>query len=212
MCLFEGQQQQLANHATQAHGVSCTHILTFPASAATATESSYSSMKDDGDMSSKSGAIPLDDNDFFKFFSSKFDDELGGEMNELIPDATQIQADSKGGFLNESGLGGMGMGIGIGGGEDAAAARERQENMLLNQEETAHLDQQPLAVGYYVSTARCGPLPPWLRAEVPTDTNYHTFKAMLHIHNSRALEEDDFIMKAENSHKLDSPVTYEVLR
>ena len=47
---------------------------------------------------------------------------------------------------------------------------------MLNQEEMPHLDQQPLAVGYYVSTAKCGPLPKWLRGDSSLDTNFHTFK------------------------------------
>lgn len=47
---------------------------------------------------------------------------------------------------------------------------------LLNQEETPHLDQQPLAVGYYLSTAKCGPLPRWLRGECSSEANFHTFK------------------------------------
>ena len=47
---------------------------------------------------------------------------------------------------------------------------------LLNQEEIPRLDQQPLAVGYYLSTAKCGPLPRWLRGESSTEANFHTFK------------------------------------
>lgn len=85
---------------------------------------------------------------------------------------------------------------------------------LLNQEEIPHLDQLPLAVGYYISTAKCGtPLPDWLRGDVSLDTNFHSFKATLHIHNRCALDNDDLIMmKTEYSHKLDSSITYEVLR
>ncbi len=94
---------------------------------------------------------------------------------------------------------------------DQASAKEKVEQ-LLNQEEVSHLDQQPLAVGYYVSTAKVGPMPKWLRGDVSLDTNFHTFKATLHIHNRYALENDELIMKTENSHKLDSSITYEVLR
>lgn len=86
---------------------------------------------------------------------------------------------------------------------------------LLNQEEIPHLDQQPLAVGYYISTAKCAtPLPDWLRGDVSLDTNFHSFKATLHIHNRYSLDNDELIMqmKTEYSHKLDSSITYEVLR
>jgi mediator of RNA polymerase II transcription subunit 13 len=54
---------------------------------------------------------------------------------------------------------------------------------LLNQEETPHLDQQPLAVGYYLSTAKCGPLPRWLRGECSSEANFHTFKVKFFLHN-----------------------------
>jgi hypothetical protein len=37
-------------------------------------------------------------------------------------------------------------------------------------------------------------------------------QSTLHIHNRYALENDELSMKIENSHKLDSSVTYEVLR
>ncbi len=188
-----GQQQQMSSHAAQSHGVSCTHIITFPVSAIIQTpvqplSSVMSSMKDDGN---KQGNMPMDD--FFDLF--KFDD---CEMNDII------LADNNEKPLNESGQAGEG-------GELGTGIKDKYET-LLNQEEVVHLDQQPLAVGYYVSTARCGPLPKWLRGNVPSDTNFHTFKSTLHIHNRYALENDELSMKTENSHKLDSPVTYEVLR
>lgn len=216
-----GQTQLLSNHAAQAHGVSCTHILTFPASAIIQTQANSllgvgSSMKD-GDAVNKAGMGAgghgiIDDNDFLDFF--KFEDD---EMTELLNDNMNDKV------LNESGAA-----------NEAEQMKEKHES-LLNQEEMAHLDQQPLAVGYYVSTARCGLLPKWLRGDVSQDRNFHTFKvtftfisfsnvyilfidlfvlfkATLHIHNRYALENDELIMKTENSHKLDSSVTYEVLR
>ena len=195
-------QQLPANHAAQAHGVSCTHILTFPASAIIQTQSAMSAMmmvKDADGLARNGGlgAMQMDDNDFFNFF--KFEDD---DMNELINENINDKV------LNESGQAQEGT--------DAASVREKLE-LLLNQEEQAHLDQQPLAVGYYVSTARVGPLPRWMRGaagRAPMDANFHTFKATLHIHNRYALENDELSMqmKTENSHKLDSSVTYEVLR
>ena len=185
-------QTLVPNHASQAHGVSCTHILTFPASAIAQSASNIGVGLKDGDLSSKSDSAAIDDNDFFNFFKFEEDD-----MNELLNENMNDKV------LNESGANGAD--------GDQASAREKIES-LLNQEEIAHLDQQPLAVGYYVSTARCGPLPKWLRGDISLDSNFHTFKATLHIHNSYALENDELQMKTENSHKLDSPVTYEVLR
>ena len=153
-------QTLAVNHASLAHGVSCTHILTFPASA---VSQSSSSAANDGDITSKSdsGAMELDDNDFLGFFGQFEDEDM--EMNmDLLTDNDKN--------LNESGANGAD--------GDQAAARHRAE-LILNQEEVAHLDQQPLAVGYYVSTARCGPLPKWLRGDVSMDTNFHTFKVFV---------------------------------
>lgn len=59
---------------------------------------------------------------------------------------------------------------------------------MLNQEEMPHLDQQPLAVGYYVSTAKCGPLPKWLRGDSSLDTNYHTFKVSVIYFSSKIVQ------------------------
>ncbi len=75
-------QAVLANQ--QAHGVSCTHILTFPASAIIQTQTAsmlgVGGSAKDGDPMSKS-AMQMDDNDFFNFFQFEEDD-----MNELLND------------------------------------------------------------------------------------------------------------------------------
>ena len=148
------------NHASQSHGVSCTHILTFPASAIIQTQPSSmlgvgANLKDGDPSKSGLGPMQMDDNDFFNFFKFEEDD-----MNEILND----NINDKG--LNESGAAVDG---------EQGSAKEKAES-ILNQEEMPHLDQQPLAVGYYVSTARCGPLPKWLRGDVSLDTNFHTFK------------------------------------
>lgn len=100
------------------------------------------------------------DDDLFGF-SDLFGFE-DNEMTELINDNINDKALNESGTANEA---------------DQVNVKDRFES-LLNQEELAHLDQQPLAVGYYVSTARCGPLPKWLRGDVESDTNYHTFKVI----------------------------------
>jgi len=189
-------QQLSSNHLAQSYGVSCTHILTFPASAIIQPQSSsvIGSNKDGGDAGGKSDMHPMDD--FFDLFNGMGDDD------EIMADLLTDDPNAKG--FNESGNNNEGDQINI---------KEKIET-LLNQEEIPHLDQQPLAVGYYISTAKCGPLPNWLRGDVSLDTNFHSFKATLHIHNRNSLENDEFIMqmKTEYSHKLDSSITYEVLR
>jgi mediator of RNA polymerase II transcription subunit 13 len=150
-------QTLVSNHASQAHGVSCTHILTFPASAVSQLTSNIGVGLKDG---TKSDPV-VDDNDFFDFF--KFEDE---DMNEILNENINDKN------LNESGANGVD--------GDQANSKEKIES-ILNQEEIAHLDQQPLAVGYYVSTARCGPLPKWLRGDVSLESNFHTFKVTISV-------------------------------
>ncbi|XP_033748042.1 LOW QUALITY PROTEIN: mediator of RNA polymerase II transcription subunit 13-like [Pecten maximus] len=82
------------------------------------------------------------------------------------------------------------------------------------QDEPTNLLQQPLAMGYYLSTARHGPLPRWFWSSAPENEN-HTlscFKAALHVHNSQ--KHDDFMQSTQNrnSHPLDSGLTCDVLR
>ncbi len=191
-------QQLAANHAAQAHGISCTHILTFPASAIVQIQQqssmSMGGLLKDGDpfQPKADGLNQMDDDNFFDFFNLEDED-----MAELL------EVNAKG--FNESGAANE---------NDQTNNKEKIES-LLNQQEPVHLDQQPLAVGYYISTAKCGvPLPRWLRGDVSLDTNFHSFKATLHVNMRHALENDELAMQMKNdySHKLDSALTYEVLR
>ena len=102
------------------------------------------------------------DDDFFKFFGAGMGDE-----EEMMADLISDDVNAKG--FNESGNNNEG---------DQNNAKEKLET-LLNQEEIPHLDQQPLAVGYYISTAKCGPLPDWFRGDVSLDTNFHSFKVFI---------------------------------
>ena len=156
-------QQLSSNHLAQSYGVSCTHILTFPASAIVQPQSSsiVGSNKEGADGLSKSDLHPMDD-DFFKFFGAGMGDE-----EEMMADLISDDVNAKG--FNESGNNNEG---------DQNNAKEKLET-LLNQEEIPHLDQQPLAVGYYISTAKCGPLPDWFRGDVSLDTNFHSFKVFI---------------------------------
>ena len=121
---------------------------------------------------------PVED-DFFSFF--KFEDE---DMNELLNENINDKN------LNESGANGVD--------GDQANSKEKIES-ILNQEEVAHLDQQPLAVGYYVSTARCGPLPKWLRGDVSLESNFHTFKVKLRLKKSYTGSVEQLVRQADGS-------------
>ncbi|ESO97898.1 hypothetical protein LOTGIDRAFT_153005 [Lottia gigantea] len=83
-------------------------------------------------------------------------------------------------------------------------------------QEDINLLQQPLAMGYYVSTARPGPMPKWFWSSRPENAHVcpNTFKAALHVHCSSS--HDDFYNHSHtvdrNTHPLDSHLTCDVLR
>ncbi len=88
-------QQLSSNHLAQSYGVSCTHILTFPASAIIQPQSSsvIGSIKDGGDAGGKSDMHPMDD--FFDLFTNMGDDD------EMMADLLTDDPNAKG--FNESG-------------------------------------------------------------------------------------------------------------
>ncbi|CAL1546108.1 unnamed protein product [Lymnaea stagnalis] len=78
-----------------------------------------------------------------------------------------------------------------------------------------NLLQQPLAMGYYISTAPPGPLPKWFWSACPENefVSPHVFKSALHIHESS--RHDELLHKSDNRskpHALDSHMTCDVLR
>ncbi|XP_046361472.2 mediator of RNA polymerase II transcription subunit 13-like isoform X2 [Haliotis rufescens] len=82
------------------------------------------------------------------------------------------------------------------------------------QDEPPNLLQQPLAMGYMLSTAGAGPLPKWFWSASPENeyVSPTVFKAALHINSSS--KQDDFMPHPQdrNSHALDSHLTCDVLR
>ena len=90
-------QQLSSNHAAQANGVSCTHILTFPVSAIIQTQNASiigSGMKD-GDPLSKSDMNPMDDDNFFNFFG------LEEEDMEFLNDDVNAKGFNESGAAND---------------------------------------------------------------------------------------------------------------
>ncbi|KAH9525637.1 Mediator of RNA polymerase II transcription subunit 13-like [Bulinus truncatus] len=91
-------------------------------------------------------------------------------------------------------------------------------SMIENQsdpQDDFNLLQQPLAMGYYISTAPPGPLPKWFWSACPENefVSPHVFKSALHIHESS--RHDDILHKTDNRnkpHALDSHMTCDVLR
>lgn len=87
-----------------------------------------------------------------------------------------------------------------------------------NQDETLQLLQQPLALGYYISTAKIGQMPNWFWSTSPHLRNSCPvfLKSALHIHMPCVQLSDDLLHsgvgQSRKSHQLDSNLTTDVLR
>lgn len=86
------------------------------------------------------------------------------------------------------------------------------------QEVSQTILQQPLAIGFYVSTASTGPLPRWFWSACPQRAKVLPvcLKAALHLHNIlHQTDSDEFSSSStqkSSSHPLDSNLTSDVLR
>lgn len=84
-------------------------------------------------------------------------------------------------------------------------------------EEVGTLLQQPLALGYLVSTAPTGRMPPWFWAACPHLENVCPvfLKNALHLHSPAIQQNSDDLLQQQNAptaHPLDSQYTTDVLR
>ena len=87
----------------------------------------------------------------------------------------------------------------------------------LDMNESPTLNQQPLALGFYVSTiGTLNPLPSWMAPTSKSSRSSSVFKATLHINVPNAQHSDDMLFAPNHEHKsqhpLDSNYTYVVLR
>ncbi|XP_071789483.1 mediator of RNA polymerase II transcription subunit 13-like isoform X2 [Asterias amurensis] len=85
---------------------------------------------------------------------------------------------------------------------------------ILPTEPEENLLQQPLAMGFFVSTAKTGPLPDWFWSSCPEAVNNCPvfLKAALHLHNASVQQMSDDILQTKHTHPLDSNLTTDVLR
>lgn len=77
--------------------------------------------------------------------------------------------------------------------------------------------QQPLALGYFVSTAPTGPMPNWFWASCPHLENVCPvfLKHALHMHSPNVQQSSEDILQQQTAvtvHALDSQYTTDVLR
>ncbi|KAG9353874.1 hypothetical protein JZ751_011998 [Albula glossodonta] len=170
---------------------SCTHILVFPISATTqVAPGTYATEDNPDDMFD----LPFDD----------LDNDIGHDMMLI----TNLHPSP-----NTSPVPSPGSPSGMGGGSHFHHNRSQGER-LLSREAPEELKQQPLALGYYVSTARAEDLPHWFWASCPQAQNQCPLflKASLHHHISIAQSEELPSSKTNKSHPLDSKTTSDVLR
>ncbi|XP_017263346.1 mediator of RNA polymerase II transcription subunit 13-like isoform X1 [Kryptolebias marmoratus] len=172
---------------------SCTHILVFPTSATTQlAPSSYPTEDNNDDM-----------------FDLPFPDEL---ENDIGHDMMLINLHPS---PNTSPVPSPGSPSGMGMGSHFHHTRGQGERLLSRDNPPEELKQQPLALGYYVSTAQANGLPHWFWASCPQAENQCPLflKASLHHHISIAQSDEITSDKNKRSpHPLDSKTTSDVLR
>ncbi|KAG7476435.1 hypothetical protein MATL_G00082940, partial [Megalops atlanticus] len=172
---------------------SCTHILVFPISATTQVAP---------------GTYPTEDNPD-DMFDLPFPDELENDIGHDMMLITGNLHSSP----NTSPVPSPGSPSGMGAGSHFPHNRSQGER-LLSREAPEELKQQPLALGYYVSTAQAEDLPNWFWASCPQAQNQCPLflKASLHHHISIA-QNDELLSSSQRSpHPLDSKTTSDVLR
>uniref|UniRef100_A0A8D0D4T2 Mediator of RNA polymerase II transcription subunit 13 n=1 Tax=Sander lucioperca TaxID=283035 RepID=A0A8D0D4T2_SANLU len=170
---------------------SCTHILVFPTSATTQlAPSSYPTEDNNDDM-------------FDLPFPDELENDIGHDMmlitGNLHPSPNTSPVPSPGSP--------SGMGIG--------SHFQHTKRLLSRDSPPEELKQQPLALGYYVSTAQANGLPHWFWASCPqAESQCPLFlKASLHHHISIAQSDELVSDKTKRTpHPLDSKTTSDVLR
>lgn len=175
---------------------SCTHILVFPTSATIQVAPANYPNED--------GFSPTNDD----MFDLPFPDDMDNDIRILITGNLHSSP-------NSSPVPSPGSPSGIGVGSHFQHSRSQGER-LLSREAPEELKQQPLALGYFVSTAKAENLPQWFWSSCPQAQNQCPLflKASLHHHISVA--QTDELLPARNSqrvpHPLDSKTTSDVLR
>uniref|UniRef100_A0AAZ3Q057 Mediator of RNA polymerase II transcription subunit 13 n=1 Tax=Oncorhynchus tshawytscha TaxID=74940 RepID=A0AAZ3Q057_ONCTS len=176
---------------------SCTHILVFPTSATTQLAASSYPTEDNAD-------------DMFDLpFPDELENDIGHDILNLHPSPNTSPVPSPG---SPSGMGGS---------SHFQHNRSQGDRFLSRENPPEELKQQPLALGYYVSTAQADSLPHWFWASCPQAQNQCPLflKASLHHHIAIATAQSDEPNQTSSDkttkripHPLDSKTTSDVLR
>ncbi|CAN0058964.1 unnamed protein product [Lampetra planeri] len=176
---------------------SCTHILVFPTSAAMVPTPNFN--PEHLDFNSNNEVMDILEEDIFDL--SSVDPELSQLIN-LHPSPTASPGSPSGSPSGPHGDAPYQHGQGAGKRLLSAESHEEVTNLL----------QQPLALGYYVSTAPAAPLPQSFWASCPQAQQHCPLflKASLHLHVTSV--QSDELLLSKLSHPLDSSRTSDVLR
>ncbi|RXG73010.1 Mediator of RNA polymerase II transcription subunit 13 [Armadillidium vulgare] len=216
-----GQNSQNCNLSTP-QDATCTHILVFPTSAT--AQSAQQRFQDEPTFN-----FGVGENDLFD--DAGIDDDIGGgigmglsfkdilSMDTVPPQDIDPMEDGSGqqeclsqpGSPTTLGLSGRS--------SPSQFSGQARSNgvVLVDPEEDAGgsaLQQQPLALGYYVSTASTGKLPRWFWSSCPhLESNCPTFlKSALHLNQPAVLQTEEYMHTTTKVHPLDSTCTADVLR
>ncbi|XP_076632005.1 mediator complex subunit skuld isoform X1 [Colletes latitarsis] len=202
--------------------VTCTHILVFPTSAT--TQSSQTAFQEQ-----HINGPELGDDELFSALNDDMPEGMEGmgDFNDIFnvwPEAGAGGGQSPGGSPHRpegSPLGGDGGGSGLGNhdgpGSPFPCSNTPRVTVAEQIEEVGTLLQQPLALGYLVSTAPTGRMPPWFWSACPHLEGVCPvfLKNALHLHSPAIQQNSDDLLQQQSAltaHPLDSQYTTDVLR
>ncbi|XP_033098665.1 mediator of RNA polymerase II transcription subunit 13-like [Anneissia japonica] len=200
------QVQQSNNTLSTPKDATCTHILVFPTSATTqgVTHNDHAFDSISESMLQADGLLELGQDEGPLDFAKLFDlPSSPGLEDAMMDEPLQTNAASSPTHRQNSFQG-----------ADPAVKNPSGLHVLQSESEEAVL-QQPLALGYFISTAQTGPLPKWFWASCPEAENSCPvfLKAALHVNTSTEHQSQDPLQANKQScHPLDSNLTTDVLR
>ncbi|XP_078599270.1 mediator of RNA polymerase II transcription subunit 13-like [Branchiostoma floridae x Branchiostoma japonicum] len=205
----------LGSQLSTPRDASCTHLMAFPTSATTQAAAANFSITETmdlgfagntGDMLGDDDLLPvlqedLGDSDLNQFLG------LAASPTALTSPVHSPQSPTGGGFS------GGGQSNPYSGGGDGSG-KTSSSQPLPDPDEIPMLLQQPLALGYFISTAPIGDMPKSFWSACPHAEGVCPvyLKSALHVHTPAVQQNSEEILQSRHSHPLDSNLTCDVLR